>query len=77
MAIVIVIVSFIVTWYVMQHVYTPTYSETPSILQMYEDQGCVRNPDFVPSALVIWDGNIKYVPFDDDWHTYKIVYFCP
>ena len=70
--------SFVVTWYLLQYVYTPTpRSETPSILQMYEDQGCVRNPDFIPANLVIWENKIKYVPFDENWTTYRIVYFCP
>lgn len=75
----VMLMSFIVTWFVVQAVYTPTpRSETPSIVQMYEDQGCVRSPDFIPANLVIWqDDRIKYVPFDDNWTTYKIVLFCP
>lgn len=72
------IFSFILTWYALQYIYTPTpRSETSSMLEMYENQGCTRTPDFIPSALVIWDERIKFVPFDENWTTYKIVYFCP
>lgn len=72
------ITTFIITWYLMQYIYTPTpRSETSSILRTYEKQGCVRNPDFIPSNLVIWDDKIQFVPFDENWTEYKIVYFCP
>lgn len=72
------IFSFILTWYALQYIYTPTpRSETSSILKTYENQGCVRKPDFIPSNLVIWDERIKFVPFDENWTQYKIVYFCP
>jgi hypothetical protein len=75
----VMFISFIFTWFAIQAFYTPTpRSESPSILKMYESQGCVRSPDFIPANLVIWQKDrIKYVPFDDNWTTYQIVLFCP
>lgn len=70
--------SFIITWYGLQYVYTPTpKSVVRSHYDLFEDQGCTLSPDFIPSGLVIWDERLQYVPFDDNWTTYEIVYFCP
>jgi hypothetical protein len=75
------LISFITCWYTLQYFYTPTpRSETASILTLYERQGCVTNPDFIPSNLVVWDSDkhkVVYVPFDENFVNYKIVYFCP
>ena len=71
------LLSFTITWYAMQYVYTPIpRSETQSILKIYESQGCVRNPDFIPANIVIWeDERLKFVPFDSFDH--QIALFCP
>jgi len=72
----VMIISFIITWYGIQYVYTPTpSSETPAIITMYKRQGCTRHPDAIPGNLLIWEDGLKYVPFDSFDH--QIVLFCP
>ena len=75
----VILVSFIITWYGIQYLYTPTpRSESPAVVDAYKRQGCTQNPDFIPANIVIWeDERIKFVPFDENWHTYSIVLWCP
>lgn len=70
-------ISFIVAWYLMQYIYTPTpRSESPGILKLYKEQGCTLEPDFIPANILVWEsGKFKYIPFDSFEH--EIVLFCP
>lgn len=73
----VMLISFILTWYAIQYVYSPTpRSESPSIITSYKRQGCVQNPDYIPGNLLIWEQDrLKYIPFDSFDH--QIVLFCP
>lgn len=77
------IISFIITWYAVQYVYSPPMkSEGINIIHAYKSQGCVAKPDFIATTAVAWTDHYKQIDFTDAWNGYmngelQIVLFCP
>lgn len=54
----VVFLSFIITWYAVQYVYSPPMkSEGISIIHAYKSQGCVAKPDFIATTAVVLQAN--------------------
>ena len=88
----VILVSFIITWYGIQYLYTPTpRSETPAVVDAYKRQGCTRHPGeasppYIPGNLLIWEDGRGDTGRGDtgrlryvpfDSFDHQIVLFCP